>query len=746
MAPPALVDDAPNPAAIVDCDVLEAAKENIQPIAAGRRVTALSAILSIPHAQREARLASTKNRLRINVEVAMEDEDDDPLEAYCRFVYWTVENYPQGQSAESGLLELLEEATRVLKDDRDGRWRSDIRYLKLWVLYASYIERPTIIYRFCLANDIGTKYALLYEEFALALERSRRREEADKIYVLGINRDAQPLERLQKKHDEFQKRMMVAAPVPSPEDDPAPEPRAEASTSRKALGTKARPASTSRPAADAPHEDDIPPLATVAPRPRPNARLQVFVDPTGEASESSTINPFPDVGTRVTRVKENVPEVKPLAGTTLRHSGKGKRLAAPAGTAARIAVYRDPEPEQEVKEEDGAEEMPLPSVATEKKKGKVAVYVDPEPEEDSAEEMPPPPVPPAKKGKAASATSRSKRSTAVRPAVYRAPEPGEDRANDMPPAPSEEKVPRRSTRSVAARMTAHTDPEPEEDKADDGPQILKGKGKAPARSTRSSAAKMAVYRDPDPEEGDADDAPPAKKSKRAASKSTASKMAVYVDPEPDQDGPNDIPAQALPEKRKNKAAAVPTRSHRAKIPVYVDPEPEEDAGNMPPAKKSKKTSAKATAAKIPVYVDPEPEGDDVNCMLPPPVPTEKNKGKAVAGPSQSAQKTRSFTPFCDNDAGPAVPAPGMAKSRSFTPYSDVDAEAAESKGVGTFMPYRDETANPAEQSSSADEPVIKIKKAGTTDAVAATEAEALRRDPFKNYDKALLPDLEGDDL
>ena len=159
---------------IVDCDVLEAAKENIQPIAAGRRVTALSAILSTPHALRESRLAATRNRLRINVEIALEDEEDDPLEAYCRFVYWVVENYPQGHSAESGLLELLEEATRVLKDDRDGQWRGDIRYLKLWVLYASYVEKPAIIFKFCLVNDIGTNHAVLYEEFALALERAGR--------------------------------------------------------------------------------------------------------------------------------------------------------------------------------------------------------------------------------------------------------------------------------------------------------------------------------------------------------------------------------------------------------------------------------------------------------------------------------------------------------------------------------------------------------------------------------------------
>ena len=160
--------DAP---AIVDCDVLEAAKENIQPLASGRRVTALSAILKTPHVQREAKLAEARKRHRMNVQIALEDEDDDPLEAYCRFVYWTLENYPQGPSADSCLLELLEEATRVLKDDRDGIWRSELRYLKLWVLYASYVEKPSMVFKFLLANEIGTAHALVYEEFAGVLER-----------------------------------------------------------------------------------------------------------------------------------------------------------------------------------------------------------------------------------------------------------------------------------------------------------------------------------------------------------------------------------------------------------------------------------------------------------------------------------------------------------------------------------------------------------------------------------------------
>ena len=159
---------------IVDGELLEAAKENVQPLATGRRVTALSSILATPHAHRESRLSATRNRYRINVELALEDDEEDPLDAYWRFVNWTVENYPQGHSAESGLLELLEEATRMLKDHRGGVWRGELKYLKLWLLYASYVEKPTIIYRFLIANDIGTDISLLYEEYSAVLERDGR--------------------------------------------------------------------------------------------------------------------------------------------------------------------------------------------------------------------------------------------------------------------------------------------------------------------------------------------------------------------------------------------------------------------------------------------------------------------------------------------------------------------------------------------------------------------------------------------
>ncbi|KAK7462703.1 protein kinase [Stygiomarasmius scandens] len=329
---------------IVDCDVLEAAKENVQPLASGRRVTALSSLLATPHARRESRLASIRHRLRLNVEIALEDEDDDPLEAYCALVYWTLENYPQGHSAESGLLELLEEATRILKDDRSGKWRGEMKYLKLWMLYASFVEKPVIIYRFLIANDIGTDFGILYEEFAAVLERDGRRKEADDIYALGIARRASPLDHLKSRYSEFQRRMMSAAPA-------APVLQPETSTTRRAV------LATTSAAAPLPGPSS---RQTRPPSTTSNAPIPVFVDPTGEASQGSGMetNAWPDLGTRKTRIKENVPETKKLSGTKLKQAGKSKRLvSASSSSGSSFVPFTDP----------GPDDMPPPPVVPSKK-------------------------------------------------------------------------------------------------------------------------------------------------------------------------------------------------------------------------------------------------------------------------------------------------------------------------------------------------------------------------------------------
>ncbi|TDL15816.1 hypothetical protein BD410DRAFT_777737 [Rickenella mellea] len=357
-------------APIVDIAILEASKENIQPLAKGRCVTTLSALFSTPHAQRDARLSASRARLRAAVDASLLPSPSSssssstptisPLEAYCDFVYWTIEHYPQGHSAESGILELLEEATRMLKDDT--ACKSDLRYLKLWVLYASYVEKPAVIYAYLLANEIGSMHAVLYEEYALVLERDGRRTKADEIYLLGIARHAEPLEHLQKRHRDFQKRMMTAAPAPNAPPTPPP-PSTTPGTRRTVLGTTSTAPASLQREASAPSGSSSRRMAVFTDSAtKSNARIPVFIDPSGDQDTDPTAgntNAWPDVGTRKSRIKENVPETRQMGGTKLHQSSTGLRNAASrgGGGVARIVPFRDPVPD-----EDADADMPPPAV------------------------------------------------------------------------------------------------------------------------------------------------------------------------------------------------------------------------------------------------------------------------------------------------------------------------------------------------------------------------------------------------
>lgn len=214
---------------------------------------------------------------------------------------------------------------------------------------------------------MGGKSPTWYLDVPCQSSLYHRRTEADEVYLLGIHRQASPIERLQSKHREFQKRMMSTAAAP--ETPPSPQ-RPTSTSQRKVLGdatttkTSARSSRTGSTAGASPalpQEDTF--GSSIPARPRPNARMQVFVDPTGseaQAAADSSVTPWEDLGTRKARVKENIPEISKAAGTTLRQPGRHQRLAS-ASSGSRIPVFRDPPAVVE------AEEMPPPSAPTTKK-------------------------------------------------------------------------------------------------------------------------------------------------------------------------------------------------------------------------------------------------------------------------------------------------------------------------------------------------------------------------------------------
>ena len=121
-------------------------------------------------ALRTSQLEQERAEYRASIKEALE-EDEDPLAAYDDFIKWTSRIFPENDHS-SGLIQLLEEATRKFKDD--ARYSGDLRYLKLWSTYAKMVEKPALVYAYLVKKEIGCVYGLLWEEYALALEKEGR--------------------------------------------------------------------------------------------------------------------------------------------------------------------------------------------------------------------------------------------------------------------------------------------------------------------------------------------------------------------------------------------------------------------------------------------------------------------------------------------------------------------------------------------------------------------------------------------
>lgn len=132
------------------------------------------------------------------------------------------------------------------------------------------------------------------------------------MYQLGIHRRAQPLERLQRRYLEFQRRMMTASAPPDEEP-----PLDENPTQRTALGSMGPRASTignenSRGGNDSRAASGRGvPVKAVPPPQQPQTKpgkMAIFSDPDGTASQPAQPGSWPELGTQQQRNRENLRE------------------------------------------------------------------------------------------------------------------------------------------------------------------------------------------------------------------------------------------------------------------------------------------------------------------------------------------------------------------------------------------------------------------------------------------------------
>lgn len=325
---------------LIDFDIIETHKENIQSLPGGRSAKALAATYAPP-----SLLSSTPNpsdtrnlhdaiRQEYELEIIAISDSDDPLDIYDRYVKWTLTAYPSAQATpESQLRPLIERATKAFQTT--AHYKNDPRYLKLWLTYIRlFSDAPRETFAYLARHNIGEGLALFYEEFATWLEGAGRWTQADEVFRLGIEREARPTERLVRKFGEFQQRFERRAHNGDEPSSPA------LPTVRPALMAKQDPFALSTPrAADPQAQQPFSGAGGSSTSRSGKQKIAIFSDGDASASGaraglSGTSKGWDNIGSIAERTKENLVQARAWSGETMK---VGRRT----GAAPKMMIFKD---------------------------------------------------------------------------------------------------------------------------------------------------------------------------------------------------------------------------------------------------------------------------------------------------------------------------------------------------------------------------------------------------------------------
>lgn len=321
---------------LINFDIIENQKENIQSLPGGRSARELARIFSPRNAEDKLSSPSPNDTRTLNDAIRQEyeaelltiGESDDPLDIYDRYVKWALNAYPTAQATpESGLLPLLERAVRAFLSS--NHYKNDPRYLRLWLHYIRlFSDAPRETFAFLARHHIGEGLALFYEEFAAWLESAGRWTQADEVYRLGVDREARPVERLARKFSEFQQRYENRTQDSGPSSPALP-------AVRPALAAKVDPFASTSASTD-PQAQQPTPVGGAPKSKSGKPKMAIFSDD-GAANEPALggqTKGWDSIGSLRDRKKENTMEAKPWAGETLK---AGKK----SGPTQKMAIFRD---------------------------------------------------------------------------------------------------------------------------------------------------------------------------------------------------------------------------------------------------------------------------------------------------------------------------------------------------------------------------------------------------------------------
>jgi len=190
----------------------ELCKENIQPLKAGRRME------SIKQALRNDTVTMNNKMHEFEHEIRTSDADDQ-IDVWYSYIIWTEQNVTNNRK----ILKLMQRCVEHLDTEK---FKENEKYVEIWIKMGEQMDDPKMMFDYMFDQNIGTNLAVFYKSLAEHYEMVGAYKKADELYNLGINRNAQPVEKLLKCHQNFALRMSKREENPDDvEIEPEQKPR-----------------------------------------------------------------------------------------------------------------------------------------------------------------------------------------------------------------------------------------------------------------------------------------------------------------------------------------------------------------------------------------------------------------------------------------------------------------------------------------------------------------------------------------
>jgi len=181
----------------------EQSKENAAPLERGRNVASFGLRQTrLSQNQLKQKVQEYEDLVRPSEAPHVTEMDGDPLVHWLGYIKFNQNSFP-ADTRDNFLL--MERCVRALVKMK--QYANDDRFIGVCAKYADKTKDPGQVFKYLHQQKIGTYTALFWIAWAFVAEKDNDFPFAEQIFKKGISKNAQPLQMLKLRHQQFQRRM-----------------------------------------------------------------------------------------------------------------------------------------------------------------------------------------------------------------------------------------------------------------------------------------------------------------------------------------------------------------------------------------------------------------------------------------------------------------------------------------------------------------------------------------------------------